>query len=87
MINELPCKKSEVCWLVWRDAVGGGSRVHRDEIGACGVVINKNIGWIVHEDKSRVALAQGSSQTGELDVTFIPIENVIERIYPYKRKK
>lgn len=84
---DMPCKKSEVCWIVWRDAVGGGDRVHRDDIEQCGIVINRSLGWIAHEDDSRIALAQGLSQTGELDVIYIPVENVTDRVYLYSRRK
>lgn len=82
----LPCKKSEVCWIIWRDAYGG-ERIHRDNISQGGIVINMNVGWIAHEDESRIALAQGISQSGELDVLYIPTENIVEKIFPYKRRK
>jgi len=84
---DYPCKKSEVCWIIWRDAVGSGDRVHRDDVAQCGIIINRSLGWVAHEDESRVALAQGTSQTGELDILFIPIENITAREYPYKRRK
>lgn len=85
-MDGLPCKKNELLFVKWKDAVGDSSRAHRDDVKNASLVTNTNIGWILHEDEERIVLAHGCSTSGEIDHFVIPKGDIVERTYVIKRK-
>ena len=77
----LPCRKVDVLFVRWTDAVAESSRAHIDDAKRLSLVVNTNIGWILDEDEGRVVLAHGVSTSGEVDHFAIPTVNILERIY------
>jgi len=78
--KKLPCRKSEIVFVVWKDAVGQSTRAQHESVAELQRATNINVGWIVHENAERLVLGHGISTTGELDHLVIPIANVVERI-------
>jgi len=76
----LPCKKSEVEFIVWKDAVSQWSRGQLEEAAALALAQNVNVGWVVHENEDRIVFCNGTSSTGEMDHLVIPTPNVVQRI-------
>lgn len=64
--------KRQLVWVTWQDAVGDSSRAHIDDLAGITLALNTNLGWIIHEDDSRIVLAHGFSSTGEVDHFTIP---------------
>lgn len=78
--SQLPCRKSDVEFVIWKDAVSQWSRGQLDEASELGLARNVNIGWVVHENEERIVFCNGTSSTGEMDHLVIPTANVVERI-------
>ena len=76
---DLPCKRSQIEFVVWRDAVGQWTRGDLQAAADLQLAINTNVGWIVHECRDRIVLCNGTSSTGEMDYLIIPAGNVIRR--------
>jgi len=87
-MRQLPCKKSEIVYIVWHDALDESSRATVDVLLAARLSVNGNLGWIIHEDDTRIVLAHGNSETtGEIDHSVIPQAMILERIYPFPPRK
>jgi hypothetical protein len=86
MSSSLPCRKTDLIWVVWEDACGDSTRAQRDVVAAQQLAVNVNLGWIIHEDAKRIVLAHGTSSTGEIDHFVIPQVSILERIYPFRAK-
>lgn len=76
----LPCKRSEVEFVVWKDAMGSSSRATLDALKQVSLAVNTNLGWVVSENDERIVLAHGVSDTGEIDHFVIPVNCIVERI-------
>lgn len=79
-MTELPAKKKQLTWIVWRDAIGQSVRTDGDALKSVTLATNCNLGWIVDENEDRVVLANGHSTSGELDTMAIDTRTIIERI-------
>jgi hypothetical protein len=77
---KLPCRKSDIEFIQWTDAVGESTRYTLDDAKKLTLAVNCNIGFVVDEDEHRVVLALGVSTSGELDVFCIPVVNIVERM-------
>lgn len=86
-MNHLPCKPSDVVWVVWKDAVGDSTRCQADAISSVTLVTNTNLGWIIHETAEAVTLAHGVSGSGEIDLFCIPRNCIVEIIPVRKGRK
>jgi len=82
-----PCKKSDVVFIQWLDAVQEWRRGQLEDVRGAQLATNVSIGWIVDENVDRLVLANGSSSTGEVDHIIIPTPNVLERVYVARPKK
>jgi len=85
-LKHLPCEKSDLEWIVWKDAVGDSTRTQRDAIAGITLAENINIGWVIREDDELLVLAQGQSSTGEVDHLTIPVNCITQRIQPFKSR-
>lgn len=74
-----PAKRSQLVWIMWRDAVGTSARLQVEDVATLALVVNTNIGWIIHEDETRIVLAHGTSTSGEVDYLAIPANCIVER--------
>lgn len=79
--------KSQMVWIVWKDAVGDSSRMMADSVRDAQLVINVNCGWIIHENEERIVLAHGLSTSGEVDYFVIPSNCILERKPIIKARK
>lgn len=79
-MTKLPCRKSDVMFIVWKDAVSEWTRGQLDEASSLQLAVNTNVGWVIHEDNERIVFCNGTSTTGEMDHLVIPAANVIERV-------
>ena len=70
----------QLVWIKWRDAVGTWSRFDAESIASLSLVVNTNVGWIAHENETRLVLVAGISTSGEVDALVIPTNDIIERI-------
>ena len=77
----LPCKKGQIVWIRWQDAVGDSTRSQIEDARKAQLAVNLNIGWILDENAERVVLAHGTSTSGEIDHLVIPVANILERSY------
>lgn len=68
--------KNKLVWVTWYDAVGDSSRATIEELSSIALAKNCNLGWIIHEDATRIVLAHGFSDTGEIDHFTIPRGNI-----------
>lgn len=64
--------------ITWRDAVGTSFRAYLDDLEKIKPYINTNIGWLIDKDDDRIILSHGYSESGEIDVFIIPVENVVD---------
>ena len=65
----------------WWDALQMHDRIREEEIETLvGLSRNYNVGWILHENDTRIILCFGTCSTGEYDIMVIPTNAVIERI-------
>lgn len=71
-----PNRKALV-WVEWQDAVGDSTRTHFEDVGAASLVKNINLGWVLHENASRIVLAHGFSSSGEVDHFTIPQADIL----------
>ena len=85
-MRKLPCNKRDLCWVVWKDAVGSSTRGNLDTVGDTSLALMCNIGWVYNENAERVILAHGVGSTEELDYFAIPVGSIVERIYPFRPK-
>jgi len=76
--NKYPCSKSDLYWIFWNDA--SGERLTEQEVKRSRLLVNTNLGWIIDEDKKRIVLAYGVSESGERDVFKIPAGWIIKRV-------
>ena len=79
-MHTLPCRKSDVEFVVWKDAVSQWTRGQQSEAAELGLATNINVGWVVDESDERIVFCNGTSSTGEMDHLVIPTANVIQRI-------
>lgn len=79
-MTKLPCKKSEVEFIVWQDAVSQWTRGERDDAAELQLATNTSLGWPIHENNQRVVFCNGVSSTGEMDHLVIPTASIVERI-------
>ncbi len=77
---KLPCKKADVEFIFWKDAVSQWSRGQLEEAASLALAQNVNVGWVVHENEDRIVFCNGTSSTGEMDHLVIPTANVIQRV-------
>ena len=83
---KLPCKKTDVEFIVWKDAVSQWTRGQVEEAAELALATNINVGWVIHENAERIVFSNGTSSTGEMDHLVIPTANVVERIKLRKRQ-
>lgn len=85
----LPCKRADIVIIWWWDAVSGSAREQADTVKDLQLALNCNIGWIAHENDTRLVLCHGRSSTGEMDNFQIPVANIVKRltICPKRKKK
>jgi hypothetical protein len=76
---DLPCRKTALVWIRWRDAVNESTRAQVEDAANAQLAVNTNIGWVLHENAERLVLAHGVSSTGEVDHFIIPIACIVER--------
>lgn len=74
-----PAEPRALKWIAWRDAVNESARVHPEALEGLQLAVNRNVGWVVHEDAARLVLAHGYSTSGELDVFVIPVNAILHR--------
>ena len=84
-MTKLPCNKSAVEFVVWKDAVSQWTRGQLDEAAELAPATNVNVGWVIHENDDRIVFCNGTSSTGEMDRLVIPTANVVRRI-PLRRR-
>lgn len=71
-------------WIVkWKDAVNHSCRAQLADLSTMDLAINVNVGWIIDENASRIILAHGYSDTGEIDYFAIPTNCIVEK-FPVK---
>lgn len=80
MKTPLPAQADEIVWIVWKDAMGDSTRTNFEALASVQLAINKNLGWIAHEDDERIVLANGLSSTHEVDHLTIPKSCIVERV-------
>lgn len=87
--NHLPFDKHELVYIIWEDACQQSSRADLETLKNITIATNENLGWVAHENESRVILAHGKSTTGEIDYFTIPTKNIVERrvVIPKRVKK
>lgn len=71
--------KKQLVWITWRDAVAETTRTHFDDLSEISLSTNTNLGWIIHENESRIVLAHGYSTSGEIDHFAIPQGDIVSR--------
>jgi len=79
-MTKLPCKRSQIEFIVWKDAVSDWTRASVDAAAELSLATNINVGWVVHQNEERLVLSNGTSSSGEMDHLVIPVANVVERI-------
>ena len=77
---DLPCKRSDLLFIRWCDAVCDSECAQIEEARKAQLAVNVNVGWILHENADRLVLAHGLSSTGEIDFYVIPVANILERL-------
>lgn len=77
----LPCRKSDVLFVRWRDACGDSSRAMVEDARKAQLVVNCNVGWLLDEDDERIVLAHAASTGGEIDHFVIPTNCIVERVW------
>ncbi len=85
-MTKLPCRKTQVEFVIWRDAVSEWTRGQVEDAAKLQLATNVNIGWVVHENGDRIVFCNGTSSSGEMDHLVIPTANVIERIPLVRRR-
>ena len=79
-MTALPCRQSEVVFVVWEDAVSEWTRGDFHAAAELQLARNTSLGWIVHENERRIVLCNGTSTSGEMDHLLIPVPNIVARI-------
>jgi len=80
MPKRLPCKRSDVEFIVWLDAVSEWTRGDMSSAADLQLATNVNVGWAIHENTDRIVFCNGTSSTGEMDHLVIPTASVLQRI-------
>lgn len=86
----LPYPKNKLEFIQWNDAVADSDRCTEEVLEQMELVVNGNVGWVLHENDKRLVLIHGVSETLERDFTLIPVNAIISRIHLFpkaKRKK
>lgn len=83
---KLPCKKSAIEFVVWKDAVGESTRADETALKNASLAVNTNLGWVLTENDELIVLAHGTSSSGEVDHFVIPKNCIVERLSLVKRK-
>lgn len=65
----------------WYDACNESTRTDESDLAKVKLAENSNIGWIVHENDTRIVLAHGWSSSGEVDHFTIAVGDIFERSY------
>jgi hypothetical protein len=70
----------EIIGISWWDASQMNDRIREEDFESfVGLSKNYNVGWVIHENDTRILLCFGTCSTGEFDIMAIPTGNVIER--------
>lgn len=70
---------TDIVIIEWHDAVNESTRTDEGELAKVKLAINRNVGWVVHENDVRIVLAHGWSTSGEVDHFTIPKGDIIRR--------
>jgi len=68
--------------ITWLDACSDSARMHHDHETLSNYILPTmcNVGYVLHENESRLILSHGKGSTGEIDFFAIPLACITDRL-------